>query len=305
MGLVTTETQVVPEKNIRSYSGVSVSEKHEWYIWFFVVLWPLLGVGFVVLDWSMERSFGSALVPIGYALLVLGSFCASGYMLLFSKSAGYKVLQPEVLQTPYGVIVVADQRFDPDVASLLLRVGCASVTFGMLFALMLGGGDPGPESVSAGFESIFAGVGLLFLIRAGQFWYRRRSRRRYPGDIELSHLGVRQRYGNHVSCVSWQDIMGWSEARRNDLGQFQDVWNVRSTWEASYPAWRDPKRFPDMRAQRFKLVLNPVSDVYAMHALIEVSQRNPGWAHDLFTDPDRVEKVYNILAVSDDAAVMK
>ncbi|WP_309340655.1 hypothetical protein, partial [Actinomyces viscosus] len=88
---MTTETQGAPEKNMRSYSGLSTSGRHEWYIWFFVVLWPLLGVGFVVLAWSMERSFGSVLVPVGYALLMLGSFCASGYTLLSSRSAGYKV----------------------------------------------------------------------------------------------------------------------------------------------------------------------------------------------------------------------
>jgi hypothetical protein len=302
---VTTETQVVLEKNMRSYSGLSVSGRHEWYIWFFVVLWPLLGVGFVVLDCSMERSFGSVLVPIGYALLVLGSFCVSGYTLLFSRSAGYKVLKPEVVQTPSGVLVTADYKFDPDAASVLLRLGCASVIFGVLFALMLGGGDPGPESVSITFRTIFAGVGIIFLIRATQFWCRRKFCRRHPGDIELSYEGIRQWRGNHIACASWRYIEGWSGVKKNDLGEFQDFWEAISRSEVYYPASRDPVMFSSTRRQRFKLILNPVSDVYTMHALIHAAQENLDWAHELFTAPDRVKRVHDMLAVSDDVVATK
>ena len=50
--------------------------------------------------------------------------------------------------------------------------------------------------------------------------------------------------------------------------------------------------------KRFKLILNPVSDVYAIHALLDAAQENPDWARELFRSHDRAERVLNILTAS-------
>ena len=273
--------------NVCCYSGTSVIGKPEWHTWFFVVLWPVLGVGFVLLDWSVDRSFKSAMPFIGHASIVFASVCVGAYALLVS---------PEVKQRPSGVLVVADPKFDPHIASVVLRTGCAVVSLGLAAALALWSDGSDRRSVTLVFSMILLVVGIFFLVRVVHFWTLRRACQQYPGDIELSPEGVRQRYGNFVACASWKDIESWRGAKRNDLGAFRDLWNTASAHEASFPASRNPVAFQDRRLQCLTLVLNPVSDVRTMHALIDAAQGNPGWARELFSSHDRTERVANILS---------
>lgn len=282
--------------DIRCYSGTSVTEKPEWYTWFFVVLWPVLGVGFVFLDWSVDRSFKSAMPFIGHASIVFASVCVGAYALLASRSARHWVVSPEVKQRSSGVLVVADSKFDPHIASVVLRAGCAVVSLGLAVALGVWSDGSDRRSVTLIFSMILLVVGIFFLVRVVQFWTLRRACQQYPGDIELSPEGVRQRCGNFIACASWKDIESWRGAKRNDLGAFCDLWNTASAHEASFPASRNPVVFQYRRLQCLTLVLNPVSDVRTMHALIDAARSNPGWARELFSSHDRAERVANILS---------
>lgn len=282
--------------NVRCYFGTSVIGKPGCDTCFFVVLWPVLGVGFVLLDWSVDRSFKSAMPFIGHASIVFASVCVGAYALPASRSAGHWVVSPEVKQRPSGVLVVADSKFDPHIASVVLRTGCAVVSLGLAAALTLWSDGSDRRSVTLVFSIILFAVGIFFLVRVVQFWTLRRASQQYPGDVELFPEGVRQRYGNFVACASWKDIESWRGAKRNDLGLFRDLWNTASAHEASFPASRNPVAFQDRRLQCLTLVLNPVSDVRTMHTLIDVAQSNPGWVHELFSSHDRAERVANILS---------
>lgn len=282
--------------NMRRYSGTSVIGKPEWHTWFFAVLWPVLGVGFVLLDWSVDRSFKSAMPFIGHASIVFASVCVGAYALLASRSVGHWVVFPEVKQRPSGVLVVADSKFDPHIASIVLRAGCAVASLGLAMALVLWSDGSNRRSVTLVFSIILLVVGIFFLVRVVQFWILRRACQQYPGDLELFPEGVRQRYGNYIACASWQDIEGWRGMKRSDLGTFRDLWTTASNHEVSFPASRDPVAFQSRRLQCLTLVLSPASDVRAMHALIDAAQSNPGWARELFSSHDRAERVMNILS---------
>ena len=286
------------QDNVHNYSGTSVSGKPEWYVWFLAILWPFLGVGFVWLDWSVDRSFSSTIPFIGHASLVFASACVGAYTLLAARSAGHQVIFPEVKQKPYGVLVVADSRFDPFIASIILRMGCAVASLGLATALTLGSSGSDRRSVTLAFSVAFFAVGIIFLVQAVRLWVLRHACQQYPGDIELSPEGIRQRYGNCIVCVSWRNIEGWRGASETSLGEFRDLWDALSGREVYYSASHEPQVFSSIHRQRFKLILNPVSDVYAIHALLDAAQENPDWARELFRSHDRAERVLNILTAS-------
>jgi len=144
--------------------------------------------------------------------------------------------------------------------------------------------------------ALLTAVALVSLARCAHYSWMRHRRRRYPGDIELTPQGIRQRVADRVVEVSWQDINLWEGGRRSNMGEFTDLWNAISKKQIRRFGNREPKRYSGERPQNFGILLTPVVATDAMHAFIWTAWTDPAWASTLLSSQDRVGSLTEILS---------
>ena len=75
--------------------------------------------------------------------------------------------------------------------------------------------------------ALLTAVALISFVRSAHYAWMRHRRRRYPGDIELTPQGIRQRVADRVVEVSWQDINLWEGGRRSNIGGSLQTFGMR------------------------------------------------------------------------------
>lgn len=267
--------------------------------WLLALIWPLMGVGFLLVLWRVDNIVhGSVEERFGYASLVLASFGMCAYYLCSSREFGYAVVIPEIVWKQTGVRLVADKTFDPLLSFIIFWMSCLFAVIGIILIIV----DPedGTDSIPITYVALalLTAVALVSLARCVYYAWMRHRRRRYPGDIELTPQGIRQRVADRVVEVSWQDINVWEGGRRSNMGEYTDLWNAVSRKQVRRFGNREPKRYSGERQQNFGILLTPVVDNDAMHTFIWTAWTDPAWANTLLSSQDRVGSLTEILSVS-------
>jgi len=267
--------------------------------WLLVLMWPVIGVGFLLAMWSVDDiAHGSVGLIFGYGALVLASFGMCLYTLHSFRLMGYSVLVPEIVEEHQGVRLVADRSFDPLLSFIMFWLLCASAAFGPLLIMIGAEGEAGDLPITHVALALLLAVALVCIIRGTHYAWMRHRRRRFPGDIELTPHGIRQRVADRVVEVSWQDINVWEGGPRSNMGEYTDLWNAVSRKQVRRFGNRKPKRYLGERPQNFGILLTPVVDNDAMHTFIWTAWTDPAWASTLLSSQDRVGSLTEILSLS-------
>ena len=237
--------------------------------WLLALVWPVMGVGSLFTLWRVnDIAHGSFGQILGHAAIVLASFGMCAYYLFSSRVFDYAVLVPEIMWEQNGVRLVADKNFDPLLSFIIFWMSCLFATIGVILIIF----DPedGMDGIPITYVALalLTAVALVSLARCVHYSWMRHRRRRYPGDIELTPQGIRQRVADRVVEVSWQDINLWEGGRKSNMGEFTDLWNAISEKQVRRFGNREPKRYSGERPQNFEILLTPVVDTDAMHAFI-------------------------------------
>lgn len=265
--------------------------------WLLVLMWPVIGVGFLLAMWSVDDiAHGSVGLIFGYGALVLASFGMCLYTLHSFRLMGYSVLVPEIVEEHQGVRLVADRSFDPLLSFIMFWLLCASAAFGPLLIMIGAEGEAGDLPITHVALALLLAVALVCIIRGTHYAWMRHRRRRFPGDIELTPHGIRQRVADRVVEVSWEEINTWVGGRRSNMGEFTDLWGAISTKQIRRFRNREPKLYSRERPQNFGILMTPVADIDAMHAFIRTAWIDPAWARALLSSPGRVGLLANILS---------
>ena len=255
--------------------------------WLLALIWPLMGVGSLLVLWRLDDiAHGSVEEKFGYVSLVLASFGMCAYYLFSSRVFGYSVLVPEIVWEQTGVRLVADKNFDPLLSFIIFWMSCLFATIGIILIIA------DPEDGMDGIPVTYVALAL----RCAHYAWMRHRRRRYPGDIELTPQGIRQRVADRVVEVSWQDINLWEGGRRSNMGEYTDLWNAISKKQICRFGNREPKRYSGERPQNFEILLTPVVDNDAMHTFIWTAWTDPAWASTILSSQDRVGSLTEILS---------
>ena len=267
--------------------------------WLLALVWPVMGIGSLLVLWRLDDiAHGSAEEKFGYVALVLASFGMCAYYLFSSRVFDYAVLVPEIVWEQNGVRLVADKNFDPLLSFIIFWMSCLFATIGIILIIV----DPedGTDGIPVTYVALalLTAVALVSLTRCVHYSWMRHRRRRYPGDIELTPQGIRQRVADRIVEVSWQDINVWEGGRRSNMGEYTDLWNAVSRNQVRRVGNREPKRYSGERPQNFGILLTPVVDNDAMHAFIWTAWTDPAWASTLLSSQDRVGSLTDILSSS-------
>mgnify|MGYP000851513741 FL=1 len=267
--------------------------------WLLALIWPLMGVGFLLVLWRLDDiAHGSVEEKFGYVSLVLASFGMCAYYLFSSRVFGYAVLVPEIVWEQTGVRLVADKNFDPLLSFIIFWISFLLAVIGIILIIV----DPedGMDGIPVTYVALalLTAVALISFARCVHYAWVRYRRRRYPGDIALTPQGIRQRVADRVVEVSWQDINVWEGGRRSNMGEYTDLWNAVSRKQVRRFGNRKPKRYLGERPQNFGILLTPVVDNDAMHTFIWTAWTDPAWASTLLSSQDRVGSLTEILSLS-------
>ena len=214
------------DEGLRTARVVSTCNSRGIVDWLLVLIWPLMGVGSLFALWRVnDIAHGSFEQILGHGSIVLASFGMCAYYLFSSRVFGYSVLVPEIVWEQTGVRLVADKNFDPLLSFIIFWMSCLFATIGIILIIV----DPedGTDGIPITYVALalLTAVALVSLARCAHYSWMRHRRRRYPGDIELTPQGIRQRVADRVVEVSWQDINLWEGGRRSNMGEFTDLWN--------------------------------------------------------------------------------
>lgn len=263
--------------------------------WLLALVWPLMGVGSLFVLWRVnDIPHGSFEQIMGHGSIVLASFGMCAYYLFSSRVFDYAVLVPEIVWEQTGVRLVADKNFDPLLSFIIFWMSCLFAVIGIILIIV----DPedGTDGIPITYVALalLTAVALISFARCVHYSWMRHGRRRYPGDIELTPQGIRQRVADRVVEVSWQDINLWEAGRRSDMGEYTDLWNAVSRNQVRCVGNREPQRCSGERPQNFEILLTPVVDTDAMHAFIWTAWTDPAWASTLLSSQDRVGSLTEI-----------
>jgi hypothetical protein len=256
-----------------------------------------MGVGSLLVLWRLDDiAHGSVEEKFGYVSLVLASFGMCAYYLFSSRVFGYSVLVPEIVWEQTGVRLVADKNFDPLLSFIIFWMSCLFATIGII--LKIADPEDGMDGIPVTYVALalLTAVALISFVRCAHYAWMRHRRRRYPGDIELTPQGIRQRVADRVVEVSWQDINLWEGGRRSNMGEYMDLWNAISKKQICRFGNREPKRYSGERPQNFEILLTPVVDNDAMHTFIWTAWTDPAWASTILSSQDRVGSLTEILS---------
>ena len=276
---------------------VSTCKSRGFVDWLLALIWPLMGVGSLLVLWHLDDiAHGSVEEKFGYVALVLASFGMCAYYLFSSRVFDYAVLVPEIVWEQTGVRLVADKDFDPLLSFIVFWMSCLLAVIGII--LIIADPEDGMDGIPVTYVALtlLTAVALISFVRCVHYSWMRHRRRRYPGDIDLTPQGIRQRVADRVVEVSWQDINLWEGGRRSNMGEFTDLWNAISKKQVRRFGNREPKRYSSERPQNFEILLTPVVDTDAMHAFIWTAWTDPAWASTLLSSQDRVGSLAEIFS---------
>ena len=265
--------------------------------WLLALVWPVMGIGSLFALWRVnDIAHGSFGQNLGYGAIVLASFGMCSYYLFSSRVFDYVVLVPEIVWEQTGVRLVADKNFDPLLSFIVFWMSCLLAVIGII--LIIADPEDGMDGIPVTYVALalLTAVALVSLARCAHYAWMRHRRRRYPGDIELTPQGIRQRVADRVVEVSWQDISVWEGGRRTNMGEYTDLWNAVSRNQVRRFGNREPKRYSGERPQNFEILLTPVVATDAMHAFIWTAWTDPAWASTLLSSQDRVGSLTEILS---------
>ena len=264
--------------------------------WLLALVWPVMGIGSLFALWRVnDIAHGSFGQNLGHGAIVLASFGMCSYYLFSSRVFDYVVLVPEIVWEQTGVRLVADKNFDPLLSFIVFWMSCLLAVIGII--LIIADPEDGMDGIPVTYVALalLTAVALVSLARCAHYAWMRHRRRRYPGDIELTPQGIRQRVADRVVEVSWQDISVWEGGRRTNMGEYTDLWNAVSRNQVRRFGNREPKRYSGERPQNFEILLTPVVATDAMHAFIWTAWTDPAWASTLLSSQDRVGSLTEIL----------
>ena len=265
--------------------------------WLLALVWPVMGIGSLFALWRVnDIAHGSFGQNLGHGAIVLASFGMCSYYLFSSRVFDYVVLVPEIVWEQTGVRLVADKNFDPLLSFIVFWMSCLLAVIGII--LIIADPEDGMDGIPVTYVALalLTAVALVSLARCAHYAWMRHRRRRYPGDIELTPQGIRQRVADRVVEVSWQDISVWEGGRRTNMGEYTDLWNAVSRNQVRRFGNREPKRYSGERPQNFEILLTPVVATDAMHAFIWTAWTDPAWASTLLWSQDRVGSLTEILS---------
>ena len=265
--------------------------------WLLALVWPVMGIGSLFALWRVnDIPHGSFEQILGHGSIVLASFGMCAYYLFSSRVFDYAVLVPEIVWEQTGVRLVADKNFDPLLSFIIFWMSCLFATIGII--LIIVAPEDGTDGIPITYVALalLTAVALVSLERCVHYSWMRHRRRRYPGDIDLTPQGIRQRVADRVVEVSRQDINLWEGGRRSNMGEFTDLWNAISKKQIRRFGNREPKRYSGERPQNFEILLTPVVDTDAMHAFIWTAWTDPAWASTVLSSQDRVGSLTEILS---------
>lgn len=265
--------------------------------WLLALVWPVMGIGSLFALWRVnDIAHGSFGQNLGHGAIVLASFGMCSYYLFSSRVFDYVVLVPEIVWEQTGVRLVADKNFDPLLSFIVFWMSCLLAVIGII--LIIADPEDGMDGIPVTYVALalLTAVALVSLARCAHYAWMRHRRRRYPGDIELTPQGIRQRVADRVVEVSWQDISVWEGGRRTNMGEYTDLWNAVSRNQVRRFGNRGPKRYSGERPQNFEILLTPVVATDAMHAFIWTAWTDPAWASTLLSSQDRVGSLTEILS---------
>jgi len=265
--------------------------------WLLALVWPVMGIGSLFALWRVnDIAHGSFGQNLGHGAIVLASFGMCSYYLFSSRVFDYVVLVPEIVWEQTGVRLVADKNFDPLLSFIVFWMSCLLAVIGII--LIIADPEDGMDGIPVTYVALalLTAVALVSLARCAHYAWMRHRRRRYPGDIELTPQGIRQRVADRVVEVSWQDISVWEGGRRTNMGEYTDLWNAVSRNQVRRFGNREPKRYSGERPQNFEILLTPVVATDAMHAFIWTAWTDPAWASTLLSSQDRVGSLTEILS---------
>ena len=265
--------------------------------WLLALVWPVMGIGSLFALWRVnDIAHGSFGQNLGHGAIVLASFGMCSYYLFSSRVFDYVVLVPEIVWEQTGVRLVADKNFDPLLSFIVFWMSCLLAVIGII--LIIADPEDGMDGIPVTYVALalLTAVALVSLARCAHYAWMRHRRRRYPGDIELTPQGIRQRVADRVVEVSWQDISVWEGGRRTNMGEYTDLWNAVSRNQVRRFGNREPKRYAGERPQNFEILLTPVVATDAMHAFIWTAWTDPAWASTLLSSQDRVGSLTEILS---------
>lgn len=265
--------------------------------WLLALMWPAIGVGFLLAMWSVDDiAHGSAGLISGYGALVLASLGMCLYVLHSFRVLGYSVLVPEIVEEHQGVRLVADKSFDPLLSFIIFWMSCAVAALGPLLIMISTEDEAEDLPVTHVALALPCVAALVCLFRSIHYAWLRHRRKQYPGDIELTPQGIQQRVADRVVEVSWEEITAWVGGRKSNVGEFTDLWDAISTKQIRRFRDREPKLYSAERPQKFGLLMTPVVDIDAMHAFVWTAWTDPAWARDLLSSPDRVGLLANMFS---------
>lgn len=265
--------------------------------WLLALVWPVMGIGSLFALWRVnDIAHGSFGQNLGHGAIVLASFGMCSYYLFSSRVFDYVVLVPEIVWEQTVVRLVADKNFDPLLSFIVFWMSCLLAVIGII--LIIADPEDGMDGIPVTYVALalLTAVALVSLARCAHYAWMRHRRRRYPGDIELTPQGIRQRVADRVVEVSWQDISVWEGGRRTNMGEYTDLWNAVSRNQVRRFGNREPKRYSGERPQNFEILLTPVVATDAMHAFIWTAWTDPAWASTLLSSQDRVGSLTEILS---------
>ena len=265
--------------------------------WLLALVWPVMGIGSLFALWRVnDIAHGSFGQNLGHGAIVLAYFGMCSYYLFSSRVFDYVVLVPEIVWEQTGVRLVADKNFDPLLSFIVFWMSCLLAVIGII--LIIADPEDGMDGIPVTYVALalLTAVALVSLARCAHYAWMRHRRRRYPGDIELTPQGIRQRVADRVVEVSWQDISVWEGGRRTNMGEYTDLWNAVSRNQVRRFGNREPKRYSGERPQNFEILLTPVVATDAMHAFIWTAWTDPAWASTLLSSQDRVGSLTEILS---------
>ena len=269
------------------------------YNWALAFVMLSFGFIFPFAIWSSFPYFKPIVGVLMCVSFMLGGVCFGVWYILFARAGAYYVVIPGLVVGDHTATIVADPGHDPLLPLVMVRLGWAFMSFGLFFMLV---DDPIAEA-RGGDSLVEAAValvcGLCMLCWALRLWVRRTRRRRYPGDIELSAQGIRQRVENRVTEAAWESLGAGLGVARNDRGEVIGTWLAVSSRKVTSVASQVPWSYQEGRPQQCKLLLTPVGKVFNFNTLLRAAQKDPQWASRLFDSPDRLKGVHRLLTARD------
>lgn len=262
------------------------------YMWFFVIFWFVAAAMFVYFVCLFEMTGNLVARYTSCVLILAGGVCGSVYTYLSGRMCSYQVRIPAVVWTEWGAKILADRNFDPLMSSILIRVAWTLLTFGGI-AFMLADPEEGTPAVVS--LTIFVMVGICLFGSVVYFWWKRRRRIQYPGDIDLSADGMYQRLEDRALEVSWKDIGSREGVVYKPQGDTYSEWGVVCNRQVSRRASQRARFYGMARPQVFRSLLNAVGDVDSFNIMIASARLYPEWIESLLADPNRVERLRSIL----------